>query len=143
MCGQRGGFYCLLVLCGVLTFSSIFYGVQISQMDFGLSQEFFRNAWYRAVKFPELATTMFWFRGEAGPSGLSGIPGLFLYGLSTFLPIIILSAVAILWLVLIPARIAVNLPAATPPVLRVISAESAVFVMCLGATLAFSSFTGL
>lgn len=138
----RGGFYCLLVLCAVLVCSSILYGVQIGQMDFGLTQDFVRNAWERALKFPELATTMYWFRGQPGPFGLAGIPGLFLYGLTTFLPIIILSVVAVVWLLLIPFRIAVNLPTATPPVVRVISAEAAVFAMCLIISSMFGRFAG-
>jgi hypothetical protein len=127
----RGGLYCLAVLVCVLIFSSILYGVQIGQMDFGLSEDFFRAALDRALRFPELASTPYWFRGQPGPFGLAGIPGLFLYGLTTFLPIIILFFLALIWLFLIPFRIAVNLPQTTPPVLRVISAESAVFAMCL------------
>ena len=127
----RGGLYCVTVLVGVLICSSILYGVQVGQMDFGLSAEFFRAAWDRTLRFPELASTPYWFRGQPGPFGLAGIPGLFLYGLTTFLPIIILFFLAVIWLFLIPFRIAVNLPQTTPPVLRVISAEAAVFAMCL------------
>lgn len=136
----RGGLYCLLVLCAVLMCSSVLYGVQIGQMDFGLSHDFLRNVWERAVRFPELATTLYWFRDQPGPFGLAGIPGLFLYGLTTFLPIIILSAVAVVWLLLVPFRIAVNLPATTSPVVRVISAESAVFAMCLAIGFMFGRF---
>jgi hypothetical protein len=136
----RGGFYCLLVLCAVLIFSSILYGVQIGQMDFGFTADFIRNAWDRVLKFPELATTMYWFRGQPGPFGWSGIPGLFLYGLTTFLPIIILSGLAAVWLLLIPFRIAVNLPVTTSPVMRVISAETAVFAMCIGISVVLGRF---
>jgi hypothetical protein len=136
----RGGFYCLLVLSAVLICSSILYGVQIGQMNFEFTERFIQNAWDRAVRFPELASTMYWFRDQPGPFGLTGIPGLFLYGLTTFLPIIILSALAVIWLLLIPFRIAVNLPPATSPVVRVISAESAVFAMCIMTSLALGRF---
>lgn len=136
----RGGVYCLAVLAGVLICSSILYGVQIGQMDFGLTEDFFRNSWDRVLRFPELTSTLYWFRGQPGPFGLAGIPGLFLYGLTTFLPIIILSFLAIIWLLLIPFRIAVNLPSTTSPVLRVISAEAAVFAMCLTTGFALKRF---
>ena len=126
-----GGFCCLGVLACVLICSSIFYGVQIGQMDFGLTESFFHNAWERAVRFPELATTLFWFRDQPGPFGWAGVPGMFIYGLTTFLPMIILSCLALLWLFLIPFRVAVNLPLTISPVVRVISAEAAVFAMCL------------
>jgi hypothetical protein len=131
----RGGMSCLCVLAIVLICSSILYGVQIGQMDFGFTESFFSNAWGRAIQFPELATTMYWFRGQPGPFGLAGIPGLFLYGLTTFLPVIILTCLAIFWLFLVPFRIAVNLPATTSPVVRVIFAEAAVFALCLTTSL--------
>jgi hypothetical protein len=134
----RGGSYCVLILCAVLVVSSILYGIQIGQMDFGFTSDFFLNAWDRILKFPELVTTMYWFRNQPGPFGWTGIPGLFLYGLMTFLPMIILSTFATFWLLLIPFRIAVNLPATTPPVVRVISAEAAVFAMCVGLSYLFA-----
>jgi hypothetical protein len=127
----RAGIYCLVVLVGVLIGSSILYGVQIGQLDFRFSIEFLHGAWERALRFPELARTPYWFRGQPGPFGLAGVPGLFLYGSTTFLPIILLSFFAALWLLLIPFRIAVNLPPTTSPTLRVVSAESAVFALCL------------
>jgi hypothetical protein len=126
-----GGLCCLTVLIVVLMCSSVLYGVQIGQMDFGLTQSFFHNAWDRIVRFPELATTLFWFRGQPGPFGLAGVPGMFLYGLTTFLPMIILTCLALFWLFLIPFRIAVNLPPTTPPLVRVISAQAAVLGMCI------------
>jgi hypothetical protein len=135
----RAGVYCSLVLIGVLMLSSILYAIQVGQIDFSLSADFFRAAWDRALRFPEIAYKLYWFRGQPGPFGWAGIPGLFLYGLSTFLPIIILSLLAIFWLLLIPFRVAVNLPTTTSPVLRVISAETAVFVLCLATSLTLRS----
>ncbi len=126
-----GGAYSLAVLIGVLICSSILYGVQIGQMDFGLSQAFFQAVWDRIVRFPELAWTPYWFRDQPGPFGLPGIPGMLIYGMTTFLPIIILSCLAIIWLFLLPFRIAANLPPSTSPVVRVISSEVAVLAMCL------------
>ena len=126
-----GGLCSLAVLTIVLMLSSVLYGVQVGQLDFGLTQDFFRGAWERIIRFPEIASKPYWFRGQEGPFGLPGIPGLFLYGLTTFLPILIMSFLSLVWLVLIPFRLAVNLPPSTHSVVRVLSAESAVLVMCL------------
>lgn len=125
------GICSLFVLIAVLMCLSILYGIQVGQLDFGLSLEFLQGAWNRIVRFPEIASKPYWFRGQQGPFGLAGIPGLFLYGLTTFLPVLILSFLAAIWLLLIPFRLAVNLPSTTSPVIRVISAESAVFGLCL------------
>jgi hypothetical protein len=126
-----GGLCCLVVLIVVLMCSSVLYGVQIGQMDFGLTQSFFHNAWDRIVRFTELPRTLYWFRGQPGPFGTAGVPGLFLYGLTTFLPMIILACLALFWLLLIPFRLAVSLPPTTPPWARVVSAQLALLGMCI------------
>jgi uncharacterized membrane protein len=125
------GLSSLAVLLVVLMFSSILYGVQVGQVDFAFSFEFVKSAVDRAVRFPELASKPYWFRGQEGPFGLSGIPGLFLYGLTTFIPVLVLASLAAAWLLFIPFRVAVNLPSTTGPVIRVISAEAAVLVLCI------------
>jgi hypothetical protein len=134
------GICSLLVLIVVLMCSSVLYGVQVGQLDFGLSLDFARGAWDRIVRFPEIASKPYWFRGQVGPFGLAGIPGLFLYGLTTFLPVLILSVLAVIWLLLIPFRIAVNLPSSTSSVVRVISAEGAVLGLCLIASAVLRHF---
>jgi hypothetical protein len=128
----KGTLYSLAVLAFVLAFSSVLYGVQIGQLDFALSKEFFAGAWERVLQFPGLAFEFYWFRDQPGPFGLPGIPGLFLYGLTTFVPIIILFCLALLWLILLPLRIAINLPANRT--LRVVSSEFAVVVVCVVAS---------
>jgi|GEM_PF-4862353 len=125
------GLCSLAVLLVVLMFSSILYGVQVGQLDFAFSLEFAKSAIDRAIRFPELASKPYWFRGQEGPFGLPGIPGLFLYGLTTFIPVLILAFLAAAWLLLIPFRVAVNLPSTTRPVIRVISAEAAVLALCV------------
>jgi hypothetical protein len=105
------------------------YGVQIGQFDFALSIDFALNAWKRIVSFPGLAFELYWFRGQPGPFGLAGIPGLFLYGLTTFIPTIMLCSLALLWLFLLPFRVAVNLP--TGRLQRIIASEFAVIVICV------------
>lgn len=135
-----GALCSLGVLVAVLIFSSILYGIQIGQMDFGFTEDFLLSAWDRARRFPELATTMYWFRNQPGPFGSAGVPGLFIYGLTTFLPILIFGCLAAFWLLLIPFRIAVDLPPTTSPVLRVISVEAAVFLLCLVTSLLAGRF---
>jgi hypothetical protein len=125
----RGTLYSLLVLICVLALSNVLYAVQVGQLDFAVSGEFLREAWKRMRSFPDIVFELYWFRGQPGPFGLAGIPGLFLYGLTTFIPIIILFFLGLAWLLLLPFRIAVTLPAG--PVVRAISSECAVFVICV------------
>jgi len=127
--------YSLAILIFVLAFSSVLYGVQIGQLDFSLSIDFFAKAWERVLKFPDLAFELYWFRDQPGPFGLAGIPGLFLYGLTTFIPIIVLFCLALLWLLLLPFRIAVNLP--TTRLSRVVLSEFAVITVCVLVSYAF------
>jgi hypothetical protein len=128
----KGTLLSLAVLVAVLACSSVLYGVQIGHLNFAFTTAFLEGAWERVLQFPGLAFEMYWFRGEPGPFGLSGIPGIFLYGLTTFLPIIGLFFLAVLWLILLPFRIAVNLPATLP--LRIVSSEFAVFFVCVVAS---------
>jgi hypothetical protein len=127
----RAGARALIVLVAVLACSSVLYGVQVGQLDFEFSWTFVQGAWARILKLSELPYLSYWFRGQIGPFAMGGIPGLFLYGMTTFIPIFILSLLALLWLVLLPFRIAINLPPETSPVGRVVMAEAAVFVLCL------------
>jgi hypothetical protein len=125
----KGALYSLVILIVVLAISSVLYGVQIGEFDFSLSSKFFAGAWHRVLQFPGLAFEMYWFRGQLGPFGLSGIPGIFLFGLTTFIPIIALFCAALLWLFLLPLRIAVNLPSSR--FLRVVSSEFMVGTLCV------------
>jgi hypothetical protein len=127
----RGALYSLLILTGVLALSSVLYGVQVGQLDFAFSWKFVVGALDRVWQTPSLAFDFYWFRNEPGPFGLPGIPGLFLYGLTTFLPMIVLFLLGVAWLALLPFRIAVNLPGPVP--LRLISSELAVIAVCIAA----------
>lgn len=127
----RGTIYSLVILVGVLALSSVLYGVQVGQLDFALSWNFVLGALDRVRQTPSLAFDFYWFRDQAGPFGLPGIPGLFLYGLTTFLPMIALFALGVAWLALLPFRIAVNLPG--PVALRIVSSELAVIAVCIAA----------
>jgi hypothetical protein len=121
----------LVILAGVLAVSSVLYGVQTGQLDFAFSWKFVIGALVRIRQTPSLAFDFYWFRGERGPFSLPGLPGLFIYGLTTFLPMIALFLLGIAWLTFLPFRIAVNLPG--PISLRLISSELAVIVVCITA----------
>jgi hypothetical protein len=126
-----GVLYSLIILVGVLAVSSVLYGVQIGELNFALSWKFVLGAMERIRQTPSLAFDFYWFRGEPGPFGLPGIPGLLLYGLTTFIPMIILFILGVIWLALLPFRIAVNLPGGVP--VRVIASELAVIIVCITA----------
>jgi hypothetical protein len=119
----------LAVLVLILALSSVLYGVQIGQFNFELSIGFLQNAWERMLRFPELVAELYWFVDRPGPFGWAGIPGLFIYGIISFTPVIVLGLLALFWLLLMPLRIAVNFPG--PLWARVILSESAVYVVCL------------
>jgi hypothetical protein len=138
-------YYLLVILAGLSSLSvlivllmslSILYGVQVGQLDFALSTDFLRGAWERIIRFPEIASKPYWFRGQQGPFGSAGIPGLFLYGLTTFLPVLILTFLAAVWLLLLPFRLAISLPPTISPFARVIAAEGAVFGICVAISFA-------
>jgi len=125
----KGAGYSLCVLVVVLALSSVFFGVQIGEIEFELSSKFFVGAWHRILEFPSLAFEPYWFRHQAGPFGTQGVPGLFLFGVITFVPIIILGVLAAAWLILLPFRIAVTLP--TGPVARIATSEASVLFLCI------------
>jgi len=127
----RGALYSLLVLVSVLALSSVLYGVQIGELDFAFSWKFLVGVLERIWQTPSLAFDFYWFRDEPGPFGLPGIPGLFLYGLTTFAPMIALFVLGTAWLALLPLRIAVNLPGPIP--LRIVSSELGVIAVCITA----------
>lgn len=82
----RGTLYSLVILGGVLALSSVLFGVQVGQLDFAFSNDFILGAFDRIRQTPSLVFDFYWFRDEPGPFGLPGIPGLFLYGLTTSYP---------------------------------------------------------
>jgi len=125
----KGSAYPLVVLVVVLALSSVLYGVQIGELDIAFSMKFLAGAWDRMLRFPELAFQLYWIRGQPGPFGTSGIPGLFLYGVVSFIPVIILFSLALAWLVLLPLRMAVNLPLGKFQ--RLVVSELSVIFVCV------------
>ncbi len=124
----KGAAYPLLVLIVILALSSVLYGVQVGELDFALSTKFLADAWDRVLRFPELAFQSYWFRGQPGPFGTAGIPGLFLYAVVSFIPVIILFGLAVVWVVLLPLRMAVNLPVGR--VQKLVVSELSVISLC-------------
>jgi hypothetical protein len=126
----KGAGYSLAVLIVVLALSSVLFGVQIGEYDFSFSTQFLEEAWRRLWQFPHLAVEPYWFRYGPTPFGAGGgIPGLFLFGIVTFLPIILLGVLAAAWLFMVPFRIAANLPVS--PVVRVLASELSIVGLCV------------
>ncbi len=117
------------VLIVVLALCSVFFGVQIGELEFSFSWKFVVGAWHRILDFPSLAFEPYWFRGQPGPFGSKGVPGMFLFGIITFIPMILLGALTAIWLVLLPFRIAVTLPTGVLP--RIAASEVAVITLCV------------
>lgn len=128
----RGAGYSLIVLIVVLMLCSILFGVQTGQFDIEFSEKFLTGAWHRAVNFTDLAFEPYWYKGLPAPFPSKGIPGLFLYGIITFIPIIVIFALSILWLLLLPLRIAMTLPGSA--IVRMIFSELAVISLCITIT---------
>ncbi len=127
----------IAVLCVVLMFSSVLFGVQIGVYTFSLELDTLVSMWGRAVRFPELASEMYWFRQYGDPSKLDwGIPGMLIYGASTFIPTIFMLCSALFWSATIPLRIVLQLPKSK--IYRILSAELSVFVICLIVSIVFS-----
>lgn len=125
----RGAAYSLLVLIIVLTVSSVLFGVQVGECTFALTSDNALKVLDRMRRFPELAGEMYWFKaGGPAPFGLPGIPGIFIYGMTTFLPTILMLAFALVWLLALPLRIALFLPANAT--LRVLISEITVLALC-------------
>jgi hypothetical protein len=125
----KGGAYSLVVLIAVLMISSVLFGVQTGQFDLEFSEKCFTAAWHRMIIFPDLIFEPYWYKGQPAAFVGKGIPGLFLYGIITFIPIIVLFILAILWLFLLPLRLAITLPGNT--ILRIVSSEFAVLALCI------------
>jgi hypothetical protein len=124
----KGSAYPLVVLIVILAISSVLYGVQVGHLDFAFSKSFLVGVWDRILRFPELAFQPYWFRDQPGPFGTAGIPGLFLFGIISFIPVIILFGVAVVWIILLPLRMAINLPVGR--VQKVVVSETAVIILC-------------
>jgi len=122
----------LVVLVGVLMLSNILFAVQTGQLDIEFSMKFLKAAWHYMINFSDLVFEPYWFKGEPAPFLSKGIPGLFLYGVITFIPAIILFLAASVWLLILPIRIAITQPGST--ILRIVSAELSVLVLCIAIT---------
>jgi hypothetical protein len=128
----KGAGYSLAVLLVVLALCSVLFGVQIGQFDIDFSWRFFRGAADRIVHFYDLAFEPYWLTGHAAPFATKGFPGLFLYGVITFIPMVVLFALTAIWMLLLPIRLALTVPGGL--VYRVISSELALLLLCIVVT---------
>lgn len=128
----KGTGYSLAVLIVVLALSSVLFGVQTGQFDIELSARFAAGAWNRITHFYDIAFEPYWIMGRPAPFATKGFPGLFLYGIITFIPMIVLFMLTALWTLLLPIRLALTFPGGT--VARVIMSELSVILLCIAVT---------
>lgn len=130
-------FLALIVLCVVLSLSSILFGIQISSYKFSLDGQTLSKMFERAVMFPELLKENYWFR-EINPNETTsdkGIPGMFLFAVSTFIPTIIMLLVSLFWTLTIPLRLLLQLPKSK--LVRIVTAEASVIGLCVFVSVLF------
>ena len=120
----------ILVLCGVLVVSNVMFGLQVGLYSFSADTETLQMMWHRATHFYELAHELFWFRGPDGvPEPGKGVPGMFIYGITTFLPTFIMLLSAVLWTLTIPLRLVLQLPKSK--LYRIVAGELSVLAICV------------
>ena len=117
----------IMILVCVLFLTSIAFGYQIGEYDLVTDSETLSKMLDRGFRFYELIYENYWFKGEDLNSN-SGIPGMFILGISTFIPTIFMLLVTLLWTFLLPLRFVIHLPTSLPK--RVFMAETAVLSIC-------------
>ena len=126
----------LFVLCLVLILSNVLFGIQVGLYTFSTDLSTLGMMWDRAVHFYDIAHELYWFRGPNGmpPQGV-GVPGMFIYGTTTFLPTLIMLFFSILWTLTLPLRIILQMPRSK--LFRIITAELSVFAICVTLSMVF------
>lgn len=123
----------IVVLCCVLSISNVMYGVQVGFYSFGADAKTLGLMWHRATHFWELSNQLYWFRGPDGiPEPGKGIPGMFIYGITTFIPTILMLCFALVWTLTIPLRIVLQLPESK--LYRIVAGELSVVAICIAVT---------
>ena len=133
----------LAVLCFVLIVSNVMFGIQVGLYSFGTDAETLKMMWYRATHFYELANELFWLRGPDGiPEPGKGVPGMFIYGVTTFLPTLLMLATALIWTLTIPLRVVLQVPRSK--LFRIVAGELSVIAICIAISATFDlSITNL
>lgn len=121
------------VLVAVLMASSVLFGIQVDEYDFASDPSTISAMKERALAFWSLTSELYWFRdSEGGFLGQPGIPGMFVFAVTTFLPTFVVGTSAILWTLVLPIRIVLG---RTRGRLRtLVTAQVTVFVLCFVAT---------
>lgn len=121
------------MLVAVLMASSVLFGIQVDEYDFAFDLSTLYAMKDRALAFWSLTGELYWFRNsEGGFLGQPGIPGMFIFGVTTFLPTFVVGLAAVLWTLVLPIRIVLG---RTRGRLRtLLAAQIAVFVLCFVAT---------
>lgn len=119
----------LLILIAVLIFTSIYFGVAIGEYEFSFSREFLHGAIDRAPRFWETAFEPYIMRGTELSEQNNGIPMLFIYSLTSFIPSIVILLTSLIWMFFLPLRI-VTLSLLSKPK-KILVSELIVASMCV------------
>lgn len=123
-------FFASLSLIGVLMISNILFGVQIGQYKFTADMESLGMMWDQATSFWVLRHELYWFRGdEDGFMGYPGIPGMLIFGITTYLPTILVGLAAIVWTLALPIRIIFGKTMGS--IARLTTSQFVVFTYCM------------
>lgn len=120
----------LAVLFAVLACSSILFGVQIGEYKFSFDPHTIAMMFDRAIRFPELYTEPYCFKGdvECMQTG-KGFAGMFYFAVTTFLPTLAVISTLLLWLLAVPVRIVLYFP--KKKFYRIMLAETCIISACL------------
>lgn len=97
--------FALLILVAVLLLTSIYFGVSIGEFKFELTENTLNGALERISSFWSTALEPYWFVVDINPDTDKGLPMLFYYSLTSFIPTILILLTAITWTFTLPLRV--------------------------------------
>lgn len=129
--------FALMCLVVVLMASSVLYGIQVGEFSFSTDPANLSLMWDAALNFKRLAGTFYWFANDPGGfGGQPGIPGMFVFSITTFLPTFALALSALIWLFVLPLRILLATRIRNHT--RLVISQAFIYVVCVLTTLAAS-----
>lgn len=127
----------LVVLMGVLVLTSVYFGVSIGEYQFDLTNEFLEGAKRRIISFWSTAFEPYWFRESFYDGAGDGLPMLFIYSVTSFVPTFIILAFSLFWTLAMPLRIIYL--SEINKYLKIVLSELVVFLICSASLAGYNS----